>query len=180
MEVVEDFSIKSKKTHLVIFAVYFLAAFFILLMGIKIIQNMNTVYAQESATASQNLSIPAIGLDTPVTTVEYTGTELSVPHKIAGAYTAHDNKTLLFGHSSTVFNELKNLRINDEISYNGKKYEIVSIENKEKSSISMKEILKEETTDTIVLMTCSGEPIPNTDADYTHRLIITAVTSQRK
>ncbi len=44
---------------------------------------------------------------------------------------------------------------------------------KEKSMISMSELLKADDKETIVIMTCAGESLENGDA--THRLIVTAV-----
>ena len=76
-------------------------------------------------------------------------------------------------NSSTAFSNLKDLRLGDKVTYNGKEYTITDIAEKQKQDISMKEILKAEETDTLVLMSCAGEPVNGTN-DYTHRLIVTA------
>ena len=90
-----------------------------------------------------------------------------------GSYSNHVNKTFLIGHSSTVFRDLDQANVGDSISYNNVDYRIVDMEVFKKSDISMTEILKAEERDTIVLMTCAGEPVGERDA--THRLIVTAV-----
>ena len=162
---------------MLMFVFYFLAAFLVANIGIHIIKSSNAVYAQESATASEILSIPAISLEAPVATIQYTGSNLNVPEQIAGSYSVHHNKTLIFGHSSTIFTNLKYLNLGDALIYHEKLYQITKIEEKPKVQISMKEILQEEKTDTIIVLTCSGEAIPDTNGDHTHRLIITAELS---
>lgn len=143
-------------------------------IGIHIIKSSNAVYAQEAASATETLNIPSISLAAPVAVIEFTGSNLAVPEQIAGSYSVHQNKTLLYGHSSTIFSGLKYLKIGDEIEYRGKIYHVENLVENRKEDISMREILKEEITDTIVLMTCSGDAIPGTDGDHTHRLILTA------
>ncbi len=162
------------KLNLIFFAMYFLAAFIVASIGIHILKNSNPVYAEEAAQATEKLIVPSISLEAPVAKIQFTGSTLNVPDQIAGSYSVHENKTLIFGHSSTIFQDLKILKIGTEIRYNNNVYRIMSIEEKAKDEISMKEILKEENTDTVVLMTCSGDPIPGTNGDHTHRLILTA------
>ena len=62
--------------------------------------------------------------------------------------------------------------VGDEVVYDGESYVIVSEEVRAKAEISMREILRNETEPTLVLMTCSGEHIEG--QDYSHRLIIYA------
>lgn len=118
------------------------------------------------------LHIPAIGLTTPVEKSTITNSELSVPDRIAGSYSMYPSKTLLIGHSATVFQNLKHLKIGDEITYDQKTYLVTEITEQLKSTISMKEILASASQPTIIIMTCSGQPLSQND--YTHRLIITA------
>ncbi len=168
---------KSKKifnVQIVMCAFYFFFAFFATYFGVKMMQNANSVYARESASATEELSIPSIELSTPVIVAEYEGKNLAVPDQIAASYSVNKNKTLLYGHSSTIFHDLKNIAIDDEVIYQEKTFRVVSIETKKKEDISMKEILSETEQNTIVIMTCSGEAIPNTNGDHTHRLIIYA------
>lgn len=165
---------REKKIHLAIFVVYFIAAFAFLTIGLQPIKDAGSVYAAEAATATESLSIPEIGLSTPVKIVSVTGADLEVPEQIVGSYSSHPNKTLLIGHSSTVFKDLKDLKLNSIIIYNDKTYSVLDITKQAKSDISMKDILKSAEKDTLVLMTCSGEAIAGTDGDHTHRLIITA------
>ena len=91
---------------------------------------------------------------------------------IVGSYGPNINKTLLVGHSSTVFEELDQLRVDQEINYNDSVYRVTEIKVLRKEEISMTEILSGASVDTIILMTCAGDSLPNQDA--THRLIITA------
>lgn len=114
-----------------------------------------------------------INLDTPVEKLSLDGRQLNVPDMIAGYYSSEQNKTLLVGHSSTVFEKLDQLKIGQDIEYDSKRYKISRIEILEKSEINMSQVLAGAPVDTIVLMTCAGESLPNQDA--THRLIITAV-----
>jgi|GEM_PF-5131495 len=125
------------------------------------------------AASSEELIIDSIGLETVVEEVELKNRVLDVPEKVAGSYTQARNKMFIFGHSSTVFQNLSDVMAGSEIEYGGKIYEITEKEVTEKSEINMDEILETEKVDTIVLMTCAGTPI--TDTDYTHRLIVTAV-----
>ena len=119
------------------------------------------------------LTIPAAGVSSSVAPVELNGTKLIAPEQIIGSYSRYENKTFLFAHSSTAFANLHNASVGDDLYYRGKAYTIISIEDKEKSAISMTNILEDAPVDTLVLMTCSGEPIGDS-GDYTKRLIVTA------
>ena len=165
---------RKKKIYLLIFATYFVAAFAFITIGLQPIKDGVAVYAAESETATALLSIDEINLYAPVKTVMLNGKTLEVPEQIAGAYSVHENKTLIIGHSSTIFSPLKNTKTGMEISYNGKKYTITSITEKQKQDIVMKDILQSAEKDTLILMTCSGEKIAGSASDHTHRLIVTA------
>lgn len=128
------------------------------------------------AASFPRLTIAGIDLDTPVEALELEGRQLKVPDMIAGSYSSAANKTLIVGHSSTVFEELDEVELGQEIEYDGRNYEVIFLETLEKSNISMTKVLAEAEQDTIVLMTCAGEPLP--DQDATHRLIITARIKQ--
>lgn len=165
---------RKKKIYLLIFATYFLATFAFITIGLQPINDPSSVYATESETATGLLSIDSINLRAPVKKITLNGKTLEVPEQIAGSYSMRENKTLIIGHSSTIFSNLKDVKVGDIISYNGKNYTINTIEEKQKQDISMESILKAEEKDTLVLMTCSGTKINNTTGDHTHRLIITA------
>ena len=130
-------------------------------------------YASESAAASESLVIPALNLSAPVMVVQKQGSSLVSPDQIAGVYHSADNKAFIMGHSSTIFKDLKNVTMNDEIIYNDSLYRVTAIETLEKSAISMTNLLRSESVPTIVLMTCAGTSLGG--QDYSHRLIITAV-----
>ncbi|MBQ3352066.1 sortase [Candidatus Saccharibacteria bacterium] len=171
---VEKKAIFSKKSLLLIaiFFVYFAAGFAFFYFGFKPAVSAADAYAKEAESANSRLNIPAINLDIPVTKVNMTDNNLDVPEQIVGSYSVHKNKTLLIGHSTTAFSELKNLKVGAQITYDNHIYTVTDIKQKEKADISMKEILKAEEKDTLVLMTCAGEQITKTD--FSHRLIITA------
>jgi len=124
------------------------------------------------AASYPQLTITAIGLETPVEELELNGRQLDVPDMIAGSYSSEPNKTLIVGHSSTVFADLDNVEIGQEMTYDGRLYEVTYREILAKNNISMTKVLSEAPVDTIILMTCAGESLPGQDA--THRLIITA------
>ena len=120
-----------------------------------------------------NLTIPSIDLKADVVNLNLEDGKLNTPDTIVGSFTNHVNKTLLIGHSTTVFQKLKNINLSDNVQYNDKEYSVISIELFEKSDINMTRLLASSDIDTLVLMTCAGELLENGDA--THRLIVTAV-----
>ena len=134
---------------------------------------INSIVSDTSATSTDQLIIDGISLNTPVKKVELTGTELVSPETIAGAYEAADNKTLLIGHSTTVFKKLDQINGNMTIKYRGKDYQITEMVLMKKEDISMFDLTRPAKKDTIVLMTCAGEATGN--HDFTHRLIVTAI-----
>lgn len=119
------------------------------------------------------VEIPSIGLTADVTSLTLTNEGLATPDTIAGSYSRNDTKTLLIGHSTTVFQGLDDVKLNDEIYYEGVKYKVVEIALARKEDIVMSEILKSEEKKTLVLMTCAGTLLDGGDA--THRLIIRAI-----
>ena len=165
---------RTKLPYLLIFAAYAVFTFAFITIGLQPVRSAEAAYAEESSTADATLVIDAIGLSAPVTQSSLSNNNLSVPEQIAASYSNSPNKTLIFGHSSSVFQNLKNIQLSDTIFYNEKTYQVTDITEVKKTEISMADILAPSDTDTIVLMTCSGEKIPNTDGDHTHRLIVTA------
>ena len=121
---------------------------------------------------STQLSIPSTGIYSDVTKLSLENHELKTPDTIVGSFSRSTNKTLLIGHSTTVFKNLELAQIGDEITYNNTLYYIYNIYTIDKSEVDMKRILRKAEKDTLVLMTCAGEPIGETDA--TKRLIIEA------
>lgn len=119
-----------------------------------------------------NLEIPSIGLRSDVTESELKDYRLSVPATIVGSFSQHTSKTLLVGHSSTVFERLGDVQVGDPIVFNADKYVVEKMVVLEKSQISMNMLLSDTDTKTVVLMTCAGEDLGGGDA--THRLIIYA------
>lgn len=121
------------------------------------------------------LEIDTIGLATPVAPVELKDHQLTAPDTIAGVYQQQTNKRLIIGHSSTVFQKLSGVAPGDHFTYDESEYIVTTVKTLAKSEIAMSEILAAETKDTIIIMTCAGESLPNQDA--THRLLVTAVAN---
>lgn len=121
---------------------------------------------------SGELAIPVIGLKSGVATLELDNGRLNTPEDLVGSFSRRENKTLLIGHASTVFDKLKDVTIGNVIVYGGTEYTVVDAVLLEKEEIKMNKVLKTEKTDTLVLMTCAGEDLGNGDA--THRFMLTA------
>ena len=147
------------------------AGFFMIFLPLYLFFGFQPVN-EVDATNYPELRIPSIELQTPVKPVTAHDHQLEVPDAIAGSYSPRVNKTLLVGHSSTVFKNLHRAKINDLINYNDYDYRITKIEIYPKSDINMSKILADTEINTIIIMTCAGESLPNQDA--THRLLITA------
>lgn len=124
---------------------------------------------------SGHLIIPSINLESDVTALSLDNGNLPTPEAIVGSYSKAPHKTLLIGHSSTVFMNLSKVNIGDTMIYSGVTYEIISAHTLAKSEINMNRLLEETPRNTLVIMTCAGESLANGDA--THRLILYAVES---
>ena len=124
------------------------------------------------ASSEERLFIPSIGLIARVRDIERQGNQLIAPDTIAGAYQPTNHKTVIIGHSSTIFQNLKNVKETDTFTFDNKSYKITSREITPKNVVDMEKVVAETEKNTVVLMTCSGEPLGG--QDYTHRLIITA------
>ena len=160
-----------RHTKIAILLFYMLAIPIYVAIGL---QPSHTSMAETLTTenASGFLIINSIGLSTPVSDVQLRDHTLISPEYTAGSFSAHDHKTLLIGHSSTVFERLKDVKLSDIVDYNEHSYRITNIETREKDKISMTKILEESKVETLVLMTCTGKSIGAND--YSHRLILTA------
>lgn len=150
-----------------IFTILYIVSF-LTYVGFSFVPTNGTAYAFDGG-----LEIPSIELISGVTKLKLKNHKLDTPDSVVGSYSQSLNKTFLIGHSTTVFKDLDQVKINDVIIYNNTEYKITEMGVFRKSDIDMKDILKAEKEDTLVLMTCAGEIINSTDA--THRLIITAV-----
>ncbi len=147
-------------------ALYFLSFAVYLVIGLQPVEAVRY-------NTSGFLSIPSINLSSDVTTLKMENHKLETPDTIVGSFSMDNNKTLLIGHSSTVFDDLINVGLGDEIIYNGMYYEINDMKILEKSEVDMNEVLSDSDVSTIEIMTCTGEDLG--DGDYTHRFILTAV-----
>lgn len=147
----------------------FLAAY---IFGIGIYLYYGLQPYRVDASAPIRLVVPSINLSTPVDNVTKTGHSLDVPEFIAGAYSENTNKTLLIGHSNTVFERLSDLKIGQRLTFDDQSYQITRIITAAKANISMPDILSPVSTPTVILMTCTGTHLGG--HDYSHRLIITA------
>lgn len=143
-------------------------AFFMIALPVYIFIGFQPAYDAEAANYPV-LEIPSIDLKTPVKDLDLVNHQLETPATIAGAYSQNPHKTLIIGHSSTVFEDLHELMLSDQFSYDGNTYEVYKIETLKKENIDMRQILSASDTDTIIIMTCAGTPLA--DQDATHRLI---------
>lgn len=146
-------------------------AFFLILLPLYIFIGVNPASSVDYS-AYPTLEIPDIALSTPVAALELQDRQLIAPATIAGSYYQNPSKTLLIGHSSTVFRRLHQIQPGSNFSYQGKSYTVSSVVTLAKSDIDMAELLSPTPVETVVIMTCAGDPLPNQDA--THRLIVTA------
>lgn len=146
--------------------------FYVFALIIYIVYGLQPAGAVDYDVAT-SLNIPSISLSADVTTLEPKNGKLETPDAIVGSYSNHSNKTLLIGHSTTVFDRLNEVNLDDELEYNNNLYRVVSIDLVKKTNVNMNNLLKFEKKDTLVLMTCAGTLLDNGDA--THRLIITSV-----
>ncbi len=151
---------------------YLLAIPLFIIIGLHSVDTSAEVRASEVAQADEYLVINSIGLETPVVQVKMHGRTLNAPQYLAGAYHGNVNKTLIIGHSSTIFEHLREIKLGDYIDYEDGTYRVTNLETLAKEDISMAEILTGERVPTVVLMTCAGEPLGG--MDFTHRLIVTA------
>lgn len=149
----------------VVGAVYFVTAFLFLVVGLQ------PAAAQNYETKAW-LRIPKAGLEFGVAEVGTQDNELMVPDELVGSFSQAENKTLLIGHRTTVFNRLGEVMIGDEVDYDGDVYIVSDIEVVLKEEIWMWKILEAAEKPTIVMMTCAGEIFE--DGDATKRLIVTA------
>ena len=124
------------------------------------------------ASSEERLFIPSIGLIARVKDIERSGNQLIAPDEIAGAYQPTIHKTVIIGHSSTVFKDLKNINSDETFTFDKKSFKIKDRKIIEKSVVDMAKVVEETEINTVILMTCYGEPIG--PQDYSHRLIITA------
>ena len=147
-------------------------AYFLLLAGYLIVGFSPAPAEAAVYEISAELKIPTIGLISDVTTLKLRDGKLDTPDAIVGSFSRANNKTFLVGHAATVFKNLKNLEVGNEIVYDNTTFVVQKTEILAKAKISMNELLRETETETLVVMTCSGEALPGGDA--THRLIITA------
>ena len=144
---------------------------YVLAFAVYIIVGLQPAEAANYAVSAE-LAIPDIGLNTDVTTLEFDGHQLNTPREIVGSYSEAQNKTLLIGHSTTVFQNLNQVQLGDTINYDNKVYRVTAIDMVAKSEVKMSKILAPAEKDTIVIMTCAGQLLNGDDA--THRLMVTA------
>ena len=150
----------------------FLAGFFLIMIPVFFYSGSQSTNFTE-ALGYDTLTISDIDLNTPVAPLQLENHQLTAPAKIAGSYSQNSNRTLIIGHSSSVFRKLSTIGLGATITYADQDYTVTQVETLPKAEISMQSILASSETKTIIIMTCAGEPLPHQDA--THRLIITAV-----
>ena len=146
-----------------------LSLFVCLSLGVYIYIGLQPIRVE----AQQNrLTIPSIELTTPVEDLERLGNTLIAPEVVAGAYQENPGKTLIIGHSSTVFKRLVEIEVGESLEYDGSLYRVSGRQILPKSEVQMDELVRADGKAGLVLMTCAGEHFSGDD--YSHRLIIVA------
>ncbi len=158
------FKLPKRRFSLVFISIYFIA--------ITALTFYLFIPKSVDASSDERLFIPAIGLISRVKNISRTNNSLEVPDYDAGAYLPSSRKTVLIGHSSTVFKNLHQLRLQDELTFDSVNYQIKKIEILDKQTVDMQRIVADTSHKTLILMTCYGDPLGH--QDYSHRLIITA------
>lgn len=161
-----------KKPSLKSILTVFYAVFFAVYLYIGFQPNVEAVNYE----ISNQLIIPSINLNAPVTPLEVKSGELETPVSIVGSFSTASNKTLLIGHASGIFQNLPAVQVGDILNYDGQSFKVVNIETLPKESVNMQKILANTKRQVLKIMTCAGELFENGDA--THRLIITAVKEE--
>ena len=148
-----------------------LALLYVVCFGIYLVVGLTPAEAAHYNVITE-IKIPAIQLESEVAALKLENRRLETPAEIVGSFSRAENKTLLIGHASTVFNNLSEVEVGDEIFYDGKVYLVGKIETVPKEEVKMEELLDAAEVDTLVMMTCAGEDLGN--GDSTNRLILTA------
>lgn len=146
-------------------------AFFALFLPVYVFLGLQPAPSAE-ASHYPTLGISSIDLETPVEPLQLEGSTLTAPADIAGSFSLYTSPTLIIGHSTTVFVRLEQAALGAEITYDDATYVLVDRQILPKEQINMNQLLARRATDTLILMTCAGQPLG--DQDYTHRLILTA------
>lgn len=146
---------------------------FIIVFAIYFIIGFQPAEATIDYPVTATVEIPDIGLSSNVASLKLENNELHTPDFIVGSF-QRKNKTLLIGHSSTIFQNLHKISENSKIFYNGKTYQVKSRTIIDKNFIDMTDLLfsADDSPETLVLMTCIGQKLNNNSS--THRLIIYA------
>lgn len=146
-------------------------AFFALFLPVYVFLGLQPAPSAE-ASHYPTLSISSIDLETPVEPLQLEGSTLTAPADIAGSFSLYTSPTLIIGHSATVFARLEQAALGAGITYDDATYVLVDRQILPKEQINMNQLLVRRTTDTLILMTCAGQPLGG--QDYTHRLILIA------
>lgn len=139
-----------------------------------VIYGLQPAEAAYSYEIVEELQIPSIALDSDVTELQLASDGLKTPDTIVGSYSRNANKTLLIGHSTTVFQDLEYVDLEDTVVYGGQEYRVVAIDMVAKNKINMDKLLQSSEKNTLIIMTCAGKLLDGGDA--THRLILTAIS----
>lgn len=127
----------------------------------------------DASNRDYDIEIPSINLTSSVIKLSLVDYELKTPDYEVGSFSRNNDKELLIGHSTTVFSDLRDVKLRDYINYHGSTYEVKMIDMIPKSDVSMYDLLASTEKQSIVLMTCAGQMLD--EGDSSHRLIIYAV-----
>lgn len=144
-----------------------------LLLGIGIYLYVGLQPIRVDASEQVRLEIAKIDLFTPVERLERLGNTLIAPEVVAGEYQEMAGRSLVIGHSSTVFKRLSEVELGDSLVYDGVTYRVSERRILAKSEVDMTELVRADGKNSLILMTCIGESLGGDD--YTHRLVIKAL-----
>lgn len=123
---------------------------------------------QEVKVQDWTLSIPSIGLFTPMEEIHTQGREIPVPENNPGYLIENQGNIFIVGHNGTVFKRLNEIPKSIFIYQNNQPQEhtLYNHEYAKVENIRMRDLLNFRG---IVIMTCAGEYV---DGHYTERLIL--------
>lgn len=141
-------------------------------------QANSIITSTATSATNKGLSIPALGINSPLTSSSLSNNELSVPDYGVSVY-----GSLYMGHSSGVFAKLFSASVGQALQINSSTYTISSVQNyqpvwanrKGVGNYSMRQLINLGENQ-VVLMTCSGSY--QAGFGWTHRTLVFATLNQ--
>ena len=108
------------------------------------------------------------------------GRTLPTPEHQIGLYQPYTDLTFLYGHNTTIFTDLHNVNLGDQITFRHLEtrdlttYQVTDIQTLKNSNVHMGQLLAKPSEKTLILMTCAGQ-FQDSLGTYDERLIIWAI-----